>query len=205
MANHSRRKQLIKPGSQLRIIAYAVLVALVALLLNLSLLIFGLESAFSAVPGADPELQDGLRLAVLKYSLFSAGLVVPLATCLGVVVSFQIFGPVYRFEQFVEQMANGDLSKDCRLRRGDDLGGLESKINAMVARMRDDFQRDREALAEIIDGLDAIEPLVPETQRGRVASMRKLAEEAIEEGPCLEAETEAEAETEEAPVETTTV
>jgi len=192
MAKHRRRRQLIKPGSQLRIVAYAVLVALVALLLNLSLLVFGIESSFSAAASVDTQIQDSIRSAVLKYSLFSAGLVVPLATCLGIVISFQIFGPIYRFERFITLVAGGDLSEDCRLRRGDDLGDLEHLINLMVARMRDDFHRDREAFAEVLDGLDEFEPLLPDSLRMRAETIRKLAREAIEAGPRLGPEPQAE-------------
>jgi hypothetical protein len=92
------------------------------------------EALLSALPS--------LLLGVLALSGLT---VLPLMFAFGVLLTFRVAGPVYRFEQFLRSVAKGEQVEPCVLRDGDQLENLCEAINAATAPLRDQVARDRSA------------------------------------------------------------
>ena len=54
----------------------------------------------------------------------------------GILVTFRVAGPVYRFEQHLGSLARGEDPGTCRIRKGDELQDLCASINAAVETLR---------------------------------------------------------------------
>jgi len=131
-----RRIKLIKPGLQLR---------LTGIFLGLSGLGFLLQSLhvglrLSEVAGNLPH--DGTYLVSMlpelpiEILLFSFGMLMPLTVAIGVLVTFRIAGPIYRFEQFLKAVHSGTQIGPCKLRKGDELQDLCELINQVTEPLR---------------------------------------------------------------------
>lgn len=131
-----RRIKLIKPRMQLR---------LTGVFLGLSGLGFLLQSLhvglrLSELAGTLPH--DGTFLMAMlpelpvEILLFSFGMLLPLTVAVGILVTFRIAGPVYRFERYLTQVKNGEQPGPCRLRKGDDLQELCELINEVTEPLR---------------------------------------------------------------------
>ena len=131
-----RRIKLIKPRLQLK---------LTGVFLGLSGLGFLLQSLhvglrLSEVAGRLPS--DGTFLMALlpelpiEILLFSFGMLMPLTLAVGVLVTFRIAGPVYRFEQYLKEVKSGRQLGPCKLRDGDELQELCALINEVTEPLR---------------------------------------------------------------------
>lgn len=130
---YKRRIKLIKPRLQLKLIG--VFAGLSALSFLLQVLVVGRRLAEITVllPNDGPllhTLTPGLLTDVL---IFSFGLLLPLTCAVGVLVTFRIAGPVYRFEQYLGQVERGEAQGPCRIRKGDELQDLCDQINRTMA------------------------------------------------------------------------
>ena len=76
------------------------------------------------------------------------GLVVWLMTLL---VSHKIAGPIYRFEHDIQAIAEGDLQKKIRIRKGDQFVALAASLNAMVDSFNGKVAKMDEKLARLAD------------------------------------------------------
>lgn len=139
MSTPSRRKQrLIQPRLQIWLISSFLGLSLLALTMQFLLLAAMLMNFAADLP------QDGTLLVqelprMLGWVLaLSIGICLPLTVCVGVLVTFRIAGPLYRFEKHFEALARGENPGPCRLRKGDQLQGLCGVINGAVDRLRSD-------------------------------------------------------------------
>lgn len=147
-----RRIKLIKPGLQLR---------LTGIFLGLSGLGFLLQSLhvglrLSEVAGNLPH--DGTYLVSMlpelpiEILLFSFGMLMPLTMAIGVLVTFRIAGPIYRFEQFLKAVHGGKQVGPCKLRKGDELQDLCDLINQVTEPLR--LQQRGEAETATVEAPD---------------------------------------------------
>ena len=132
-----RSKKFAHPKLQLRLAGD--LCGLATLVLMLQFLLFGnrLASALSQVDPGNGELLEivpGVLVEVLVYSLL---LVLPALFAIGVLLTFRIAGPLYRFEKFLDAVARGEQTEPCRLRENDALQELCEKINVATSRLRE--------------------------------------------------------------------
>src|SRR5690606_22624222 len=79
------------------------------------------------------ERTSGLSVTILVISL---GVLLPLCFFVGVLVTFRVAGPLYRFEKHLEAIARGDDPGPCRIRKGDDLQDFCAPFTAALERMR---------------------------------------------------------------------
>jgi hypothetical protein len=134
---YKRTKKLIKPGLQLRLTATFLATALLCFLLQL--LIFGqsLADLAARLPSGNADVLEaapGMLARVLVLSLVS---LTPLVAIVGVLMTFRVAGPVYRFERFLTAVARGEQIEECRIRKGDELRELCALINAATSAARD--------------------------------------------------------------------
>lgn len=131
-----RLRKLSRPGLQLKLVGSFLGMTATALLLQFLLLGGKLTSMMAQIPRHGGDLAEevpGLLLSVLGLS---AVVVLPLMFGLGVVLTHKIAGPVYRFEEYLGQIARGEKVGPCRIRKNDELQELCRRLNSAVARLR---------------------------------------------------------------------
>jgi hypothetical protein len=64
--------------------------------------------------------------------LFSFGIVLPLTIAVGVLATFRIVGPIYRFETYLRGVLRGDQLGPCKIRKGDAFGEMCTLINEVT-------------------------------------------------------------------------
>jgi nitrogen fixation/metabolism regulation signal transduction histidine kinase len=74
---------------------------------------------------------------LVEALLVSLLFLVPMTVGVGILATFRIAGPIYRFETYLDQVARGEEVGPCKLRKGDQLQGLCEKINEALAAARD--------------------------------------------------------------------
>ena len=72
----------------------------------------------------------------LEILAVSFGMLLPLTIAIGILVTFRIAGPLYRFERFLELVIRGEQVGPCKLRNGDELQDLCDLINEATRPLR---------------------------------------------------------------------
>lgn len=149
-SNH-RRDKLVRPKLQLRLILTFLGVALFALLFQFALFAAVLSSLASDLPQDGAILLEestGVSVTILVVSL---SVLLPLSFFVGVLATFRVAGPIYRFERHLESVAAGEDPGPCRIRTGDELHELCDKLNRALERMRQAgaFQKKTERVTEL--------------------------------------------------------
>ena len=73
----------------------------------------------------------------LEILLVSFGMLLPLTIAVGILATFRIAGPVYRFEKYLKAVIRGEEVGPCRIRKGDEFQELCELINEATAAMRE--------------------------------------------------------------------
>jgi len=131
-----RRIKLIKPRLQLRLVGVFVGLSTLSFLLQALLLGFCLSELATALPADGNYLMAAVPPMLTEVLLFSFGILLPLTVAVGVLVTFRIAGPVYRFEQHLSAIARGEDVPPCRIRQGDELWDLCHLINDATDALR---------------------------------------------------------------------
>lgn len=133
---YKRRNKLIRPRLQLKLVTVFAGIAVLALLLQCLLFYRTMTAMAVHLP------HDGLIVMSevndqLGHILFlSLGLLLPATFWIGILVTFRIAGPVYRLENYLQQVARGERPEDCRLRKGDELAELCVAVNQATRPLR---------------------------------------------------------------------
>lgn len=96
------------------------------------------------------EVANGLIFEVVAVTCV---VFVPVIVTVGVLTTFRIAGPIYRFEQFLKAVARGTQRDPCRLRRGDELTELCALLNEATEPLR------RNATQTVVVGAEAASAL----------------------------------------------
>jgi hypothetical protein len=152
MQKYRRRKKLIKPRLQLKFALIFLSTAGTAVLVQAIMLTHTLTNlAYGAPNDGRIVLQQLPKILSLNLGITFA-LLIPLTICIGVLSTFRVAGPVYRFEQYLKQVIRGEKPADCRLRKGDELMDICELINTATAPLRratDELARDVSVEARI--------------------------------------------------------
>lgn len=133
---YKRRKKLILAGLQLRM--SGVFVGLVTLMLGLQfvLLTSELHHAANELPSDSGLLLERAGDIATKLVVVSAVLFLPLTLLVGILSTFRIAGPLYRFQRFLEATRDGANPDDFRLRDKDELHELAALLNDATRPLR---------------------------------------------------------------------
>ena len=126
---YKRRIKLIKPRLQVRLIGAFTAVAVIALLLQYLLVAQHLTWTAARLPMGGEYLMDEIPRILMQVLGISFAVLFPLAFAIGVIATFRVAGPVYRFEKYMGELAEGGDPGICRLRSGDELQELCDLIN----------------------------------------------------------------------------
>ncbi len=150
-----RRIKLIKPRLQVRLISAFAVVATISLLLQYLLVAQRLSWTAASLPMGGQYLMEetpGILISVLAISF---AVLFPLTFAIGVIVTFRVAGPVYRFESYLREVAAGKDPGVLRLRDGDELQHLCGLINEVRVRH---WAEDTDSEAHAIPALVEAEP-----------------------------------------------
>jgi hypothetical protein len=131
-----RRIKLIKPRLQLRLVAVFVGVSAIGFLMQSLHVGMRLSELAASVPEGGPYLMAVMPELPLEILLFSFGMLLPLTVAVGILVTFRLAGPLYRFEQYLKGVISGEEVGPCRIRRGDELQELCDLINQATESVR---------------------------------------------------------------------
>ena len=133
---HKRRIKLIKPRLQLRLVGVFVGLSGLGFLLQSLLVGLRLSELSSNMPEGAAYLMALIPELPLQILAASFGMLLPLTVGVGILVTFRIAGPLYRFEQFLRGVRDGTETAPCRLRKGDELQELCKIMNEATAPLR---------------------------------------------------------------------
>ncbi len=132
-----RRTRIIKPRLQLRLVGAFVGLSALGLLLQYLLLAKELTAFAHALPTDGPRLLAEAPAMLAGVLAVSFGILFPIVFVVGVLLTFRIAGPIYRFEQHLGAIARGeDSGERCHIRQGDELWELCETINDAVDALR---------------------------------------------------------------------
>jgi len=136
MKRFQRTTNLINVPLQLKHASLLVGMTAFVLLLQHVLLRSNLHLIAGSIEQADPRLVDHLGNALIRSSVVSLLLFLPLVFLVGIITTFRIAGPIYRFEKFIKEILEGGKPAPCVLRQGDALQDFCKLINQVTAPMR---------------------------------------------------------------------
>ena len=161
MTRFKRRKKLIKPELQLKIVLTLLLTAGLCTLVQTVML----SRSLSAIPGfsstASDELMVHLPGILIRNLAVTLAILIPLVLTIGTLVTFRIAGPVYRFEKFFENLIAGEQVDPCRLRERDELHELCSLVNEATRPLRAKDPQGSRVPAQDLEAAPAIRPSSP--------------------------------------------
>ena len=132
-------------------------VAALSLLMQYVLFANVLTDASLALPRDSSILMErtsGMLATVLGVSFL---VFLPLTFVIGVLTTFRIAGPVYRFMKFLEAVQRGENPNDFKLRRGDELQDLAELINSVTVPLRS--QKMLEPVSKDVDQIPSLTAL----------------------------------------------
>jgi len=141
---YKRRKKLIKPHLQLKLtVTFVGLVAL-SLLLQFVLFTNTMTRAALELPNDSVLLLEASHGILLRDLAIAFLVFLPLTFFVGILSTFRVAGPLYRFEKFLESLQRGERPPDFRLRKGDELHDLAELLNQATAPMRKGDEEEAE-------------------------------------------------------------
>ena len=131
-----RKIKLIKPRLQLRLTGVFLGLSGLGFLLQSLHVGLRLSEVAGRLPSDGTFLMGMLPRLPIEILLFSFGMLAPLTLAVGVLVTFRIAGPVYRFEKYLQEVKSGKQLGPCKLRDGDELQELCTLINEVTEPLR---------------------------------------------------------------------
>jgi hypothetical protein len=132
-----RRIKLIKPKLQLKMVGVFVGLSALGFLLQSLHVGLRLSELSSSMPEGGSYLMAVMPELPLEILLVSFGMLLPLTIAVGILVTFRIAGPVYRFEKYLKSVIRGEEVGPCRIRQGDEFQELCELINQATAATRE--------------------------------------------------------------------
>lgn len=148
-APYKRRKKLIKPRLQLRMSGLFVGLVSLMLLLQFALITAALHHAANTLPSDSALLLGQTNSLSLRIIGISAAVFLPLTLLVGILSTFRIAGPLYRFEKFLKSVQNGENPENFTLRERDELKDLAELINSSTAPLRQSSAPETAAAAPV--------------------------------------------------------
>lgn len=132
-----RKKKLINPRLQLRLVAIFLCAAGLAVQVEAILITLTLTRLAGGLPNDGSEVLEQLPEFVRTNLVLTFLLLTPLMLGVGIVATFKIAGPLHRFEQFLRAVRDGQQVEPCQIRKGDELQSMCTLLNEVTAPLRE--------------------------------------------------------------------
>lgn len=150
---YKRRQYFIKKGYQFRFILRFCVILLAGVIVSTGLLLlFSRSSLTSTFDQSHLVIENTARAilpAVLLTNLITLGLVTLATIMVLLFLSHRLAGPLFRFEKEIKEIASGDLNKQVRLRRDDQIKEMAESLNFMTTSLRRKLLIIQKELAEL--------------------------------------------------------
>jgi hypothetical protein len=133
---YKRRIKLIRPRLQLKLTMIFVGMSALALLLQYVLFLRIVSDLALKLPEDGLILLDEMSGFLTGVLMKSFALFLPVIFLVGILTTFRIAGPLYRFETYLRGLSRGEESEPCRIRKGDDLQDFCQVLNEATAPLR---------------------------------------------------------------------
>lgn len=131
-----RRKNLICPKLQLKMALVFVATSACFLALMGYLCAWLLTGESFASPSEAARVQERVFPILIQAFVISMAVLIPATLIVGILATFLVAGPLYRFEQFLNAVRRGENPPDCRLRKGDELHDFCELLNEVTQPLR---------------------------------------------------------------------
>ena len=128
-----RRNKLIQPRIQLRLTLTFVGLTALAFTLQFVLFTSALSTLTAELPNDGPLMMTRINPILIRVISVSFALFLPLTFMVGVLTTFKIAGPLYRFELFLTDVRDGKRPRPVRLRKNDELQHIAQLLNEATA------------------------------------------------------------------------
>jgi len=128
-ARSKRRRLLIRPRLQIRIVLAFLSAACIGTLVQVLLLAHSLSSLAETLPTEGGAILERLPTLLRDQVLLTFLLMAPLMLAVGILETFRVAGPLYRFEQYLRAIARGQRPEPCRIRKNDELQDFCQVLN----------------------------------------------------------------------------
>ena len=157
-----RKKKMIRPDVQWKVIAGCVGVSMVVTLVNAHFPLYGLMkfNELNANVGAD--LVEHMERVIVTCFALSIVLTLGLSIWLGTLLSFQFAGPIFAMKRYLLGLRDGTWGHECHLRTKDDLHDFKDALNEGIGAMRQRIVAQQEALLAAERVLDGAKPGSPQ-------------------------------------------
>lgn len=153
-----RRRRMIRPDLQWKVILGIVGVSLVITLINAHIPLLGLWK-FKDIQGpGNQALVQHMETVIIACFAISLFLTLSLSTWLGTALSFRFCGPIFAMKRYLLGLRDGTWGHECHLREKDDLQDFKDALNEGVAAMRSRIVAQQEALVAAEAVLDGAKP-----------------------------------------------
>jgi len=174
----SRKKKLINPGLQLRLVAIFLCSAALAVQAEAILITYTLTKLAEDMPNDGSVLLSQLPEFVRTNLLLTFALLAPLTLGVGIVATFRVAGPLYRFQQFLQAVKEGRQVEPCTIRKGDELHEFCVLLNDVTAPLRAKAQATAPESPLAVESVAAAipSPKAKESERAKDAEPAKQGE-----------------------------
>lgn len=133
MSNFKRKQKLINKSLQLKMVAVFAAIGCTCALFQVVLVNFSLlEIARESASGGD-EILRSARSMMFENVVWTICAMIPLMTCVGIIITHRVAGPAYRMTMHCNEIAKGGEVRPCKIREDDELQELCDALNAMIA------------------------------------------------------------------------
>lgn len=137
MAKYKRRKKLIDPRLQLWMTSVFLGLTALSLLMQLLLFMLAMSQIALTLPNDGELMWDQINERLYFVIGTSFAIFLPLTLLVGILTTFRVAGPVYRFKRFLANVREGRDPGYMRLRNGDKLQDLAEDLNATWTAVRE--------------------------------------------------------------------
>ncbi len=132
MKKRKIRNYLISKNLQLRITLKFVIPAICFSVLSGLSVFFTLWPTIAEHTPEAGEIEQYFRITILYMLALNSFGIVWVITALGIIITHRVAGPVYRMQQQLERVLQGEKIGPIRLRRGDECQELAETINQVL-------------------------------------------------------------------------
>lgn len=137
-----RRRNLINPRIQLRFALLFLSASGLSVVLQTLILYWALTRVAEGLPAEGHLLMRQLPAILITNLLIAFAVLTPLTIIAGILSTFRLCGPLHQFRLFLEQVAAGQRTEPCRIRKDDELQDLCALLNRATAPLLEAGERE---------------------------------------------------------------
>ena len=132
----NRKKKLIDPKVQGRLVVHTLMCACAAVVLQACLTAWTLSNFAVTLPNDGQVVFEAIPGAIVQNVIFALLIMIPVTAFFVIAASFPLFGPMYRFRLFLQGVLRGEHPEPCTLRTRDEFKDVCELLNQVTEEQR---------------------------------------------------------------------